>query len=495
MNICLVTVHASAAFIPLALLYLNACLEARFGDAVHVTVLEFPPEATEDDVVRAVVAANPVVIGMSCYVWNIRVLMASARHVKAIMPGVRVVLGGPEVGPVAESVMDAQPYLDVIVNSEGEGPFCDLIERWAAEKPVCDVRGICYRDGAAIVQAEPAQILMDLDEIPSPHLGGLVTGGKDRIVCIETQRGCVFRCNFCFYNKDLSIRNRRFGLERVKAEILYWLQRDVMEIFLMDPVFNLNAERTKEICRFIARHNHRGTAFHAEVWAEFIDEESARLFRDANVTFLEVGLQTTDEAALATVERRLRLNRFLDGIRHLKTSGIPFELQLIYGLPGETRTSFRRSLQFAASLEPPDLVVFPLMVLPGTELWRKARGLHLTFDPDPPYYLQSHMTMDREDIAYGREVAAAVELVYGPRSLRVLAREARMTIGDMVDHWIEWHRSRPKGSDGDARQGMLAFIDHVCHARGVPSDFYKTFAAREFVVPEHPDGLPAAAHG
>lgn len=80
-----------------------------------------------------------------------------------------------------------------------------------------------------------------------PHAPAYATSEK-KIVCVETQRGCVFRCNFCFYNKDLSIRNRRFDIERVKREILFWLDRDVIELYLMDPVFNLNAERAKDIC-------------------------------------------------------------------------------------------------------------------------------------------------------------------------------------------------------------------------------------------------------
>jgi radical SAM superfamily enzyme YgiQ (UPF0313 family) len=153
-----------------------------------------------------------------------------------------------------------------------------------------------------IIDTGDAPILRDLNDLPLPHAPAYATSEK-KIVCVETQRGCVFRCNFCFYNKDLSIRNRRFDIERVKREILFWLDRDVIELYLMDPVFNLNAERAKDICRFIAQHNHRKIPVHAEVWAEFIDEELAALMRDAHFHYLEVGLQTTDDNVLATVER------------------------------------------------------------------------------------------------------------------------------------------------------------------------------------------------
>ncbi len=44
------------------------------------------------------------------------------------------------------------------------------------------------------------------------------------------------------------------------------------------------------------------------------------------------------------------------------------------------------------------------MVLPGTELWRKAEVIGLEYEPTPPYYVRSHPTMTREDIAFGWEL-------------------------------------------------------------------------------------------
>jgi len=123
------------------------------------------------------------------------------------------------------------------------------------------------------------------------------------------------------------------------------------------------------------------------------------------------------------VERRLKLEKFLGGIEHLKAHEIEFELQLIYGLPGETTESFRRSLEFAVSLDPPKLAVFPLMVLPGTELWRKADVLGLEYEPTPPYYVKSHSTMSRDDIARGWDIVEALQRSGDsrPERLRALA--------------------------------------------------------------------------
>src|SRR5262249_44169628 len=148
------------------------------------------------------------------------------------------------VGPVAADVLRRCPDVDAIVKSEGEIPLSEIVRAWTDNQRLDEVKGICFRDGGAIVETGEATLIDDLEQIPSAHLRRYADY-PGRIICIETQRGCVFRCNFCFYNKDFSVRNRRFELDRVKEEIRFWLEQDVKEIYLMDPVFNLNAQRAK----------------------------------------------------------------------------------------------------------------------------------------------------------------------------------------------------------------------------------------------------------
>lgn len=478
MRICLAALHANPHFTPLALLYLKAYLVETEGRAADdITILEFTEGPTPDEVARGILATAPDIVALSCYVWNITTFMAACRLIKAQQPEALIVLGGPEVGPVAEAVLTVHRSADIIVKSEGETPFAEIVRAVEAGTPLDAVKGICFRRGSHIADTGEAPILMDLNTLPSPHQPAYANYDR-RIVCIETQRGCVFRCTFCFYNKDFSIRNRRFDLDRVTREIRRWIDHDVREIYLMDPIFNLKADRAKAICRFIIAHNHRRVKIHAEVWAEFIDDELARLMREANFQDLEVGLQTTDETALAAVERRLRMGAFLDGIGHLKRHHLRFELQLIFGLPGETLASFRRSLNFAAALDPPSLSVFPLMVLPGTELWRKAQALDLRFDPEPPYYVRSHRDMSAGDIAHGEKIIRALDLLGDSKTVRVLCREPGVTMSAIVDAWVAWMDAgaRPAHAGQRARQ----FVAHFCEAQRIPPEFYNGFASIEF---------------
>ncbi len=479
MKVCLATVHAYQNSLPLALLYLKATLVEQHGHPfADVEIVELPPKTEPAALARQLADRNPDVVGLSCYIWNGRDLIAAARELKTLRPGVRIALGGPEVGPVARDVLSAQPAIDVVVKSEGEVPFAGIIDAWKAGRELDEVAGICFRRDDQIIDTPDATIVRDLNLLPSPHQEQYLSAFSGKVASIETQRGCVFRCNFCFYNKDLSIRNRRFDLDRVKAEILFWLNRDVHSIYLMDPVFNLNVSRAKEICRFIAEHNHRKIRVHSEIWAEFMDDELAALMAEANFYWVEVGLQTTDDTTLAAVERRLRMTPFLEGVEHLKRHKLHFELQLIYGLPCETPESFRRSLDFAARLEPSELSIFWLLVLPGTELWRKAGSLGLTFDPDPPSTVRSHPSMPAEVIAADTRLVEVANAVGRLKTLRILQREPGISLSTIVDAWNVWRDAH--GLPQLTGTVMRDFIAEFCGTHGIPSPFYEAMIAMEF---------------
>lgn len=486
MKVCLATVHAYRNALPLALMYIQANLVDGHGHPFEdVEVLELPRDQSPAQLAALLAERQADVVGLSCYIWNGRSLIAAARELKRLQPGVRIVMGGPEVGPIARDVITAEPSIDVIVRSEGEVPFAEIVDAWKAGRELDDVAGICFRRGDDIIETADAVILRDLNLLPSPHRDKYVTF-KGRVAQIETQRGCVFRCNFCFYNKDLSIRNRRFELDRVKRELLYWLNRDVHSIYLMDPVFNLNAARAKEICRFIAEHNHQKIKVHSEIWAEFMDDELAKLMKAANVYWLEVGLQTTDDTSLAAIERRLRMEPFLEGINSLKRNNLYFELQLIYGLPFETRETFRRSLDFAARLEPAELSVFMLLVLPGTELWKKAKAMGIEFDPDPPYRIRSHPSMDAATIEEGVRIVEALDIMVGSLTFRTLQREPGISMSAIVDGWNMWRAERGLTTLTGAH--MREFVADFCPRHGIESKFYEAMVAREYPADEPASG-------
>src|SRR5262249_11524942 len=150
-RIVLTTQHADPAFTPLALLYLKAQLVASGHDPQKIDIAEFDRSATPDAIADRLLTFDPDVVGLSCYVWNVRTLMDAGPLLKTRRPSLRAVAGGPEVGPIAESVITRYADVDVVVQSEGERPFTALVDAWRGGRDIGAIPGITFRDGARVV--------------------------------------------------------------------------------------------------------------------------------------------------------------------------------------------------------------------------------------------------------------------------------------------------------------------------------------------------------
>src|SRR5262245_49156941 len=163
MNITLATIYYKPGFTPLALLYLKAYLvetmALKFDD---VTIREFPGDARSENVASQILAGQPDVVGLSCYVWNVKTLMAASQRIKEVKPDIKIVLGGPEVGPLATSVLRKHPYVDIVVKSEGEVPFAEIVEALGNGGDYGRVRGIAFQREGEIYETKNAPILKDL---------------------------------------------------------------------------------------------------------------------------------------------------------------------------------------------------------------------------------------------------------------------------------------------------------------------------------------------
>jgi anaerobic magnesium-protoporphyrin IX monomethyl ester cyclase len=484
-KICLALKHSSPTFTPLPLMCLKAAL-LDLGNCTDadVPLLEFDPDTPVEDMVDRILAVEPDVLALSCYVWNVASLVEAGRRAKALRPALRVVLGGPEVGPQAEDVITAHPWVDAVVKSEGEIPMVDLVDRWRHGAAIDDVAGIVIHRDDRAVDTGPERFVRDLNQLPTAYRDFRSYSYTGKYACIETQRGCVFTCNFCFFNRDLPIRNRRFDPARVNEEIAFLLEQDIRQLYFMDPIFNLNAKRAKEICRLIIEQNERRVArgqqpvgSHAEMWAEFVDEELAGLMKAANFDYVELGLQTTDAKTLVTIERRLKMEQFIAGIRHLKKAGLYIELHLIFGLPGDTLPKFRNSLNFAATLEPTDIGVFPLQVLPGTDLWTQGESFGLSFDREAPHLLTSTSTLTSKDLAFGFQIARSISPLWKTLAVRLLTREPDVNFYDIVDGWIAW--SETHGGNVKDVTTLPDYLNDFCAGRQIPAAFYLGMAAAQ----------------
>ena len=102
--------------------------------------------------------------------------------------------------------------------------------------------------------------------------------------------------------------------------------------------------------------------------------------RAAGFSRVSLGAQSFDDALLKAVGRVHSAAQTAQAVETLRRAGFRnISLDLIYGLPGETAESWRRSVENAVALSPEHLSCYGLKVEPGTPLSRR-KGLGLPDD-------------------------------------------------------------------------------------------------------------------
>ena len=109
----------------LGLAYLGAVSERR-GDTVQV----FDEDVEDVPLSTALREFQPHIVGITANTPQVKPAWRAAQEVKAVLPHVPVVIGGPHVSALpAESA--ARPEIDVVVRGEGEATWlelCDAVE-------------------------------------------------------------------------------------------------------------------------------------------------------------------------------------------------------------------------------------------------------------------------------------------------------------------------------------------------------------------------------
>jgi len=405
-RISLVSIHTgpSPQAVPLA----NAFLKSVAKNCqVDITLIDFFTGHSPDECARAISETVPDAVGFSMYVWNHELCLKIVDLLRIYLPEVKLFAGGPEVTADPGDILKRGAF-DFIVCGEGEMPFRALCQRMAAKMEIRDIPGI-FMTGDTRLMPLVTPVASELDVIPSPYLSGTLDTRSYSGILWQLSRGCCFSCDFCFDSRGQS-GIRRFSLERLEAELHHFASSGVSQVFVLDSTFNQDAKRAKTILKMIRRIAPR-IHFHFEVRSEFIDREMARLFAKITCS-LQIGLQSSDPAVLKQVGRTFSRDNFSSRISMLNESGAVFGFDLMYGLPEDTLHGFYESLDFALSLYPNHLDIFPLAVLPGTALHLRSSDIGLKHLSGPPYTLISSPTFSIGDMQKAGQITSACDVFF-----------------------------------------------------------------------------------
>ncbi len=380
--------RSARANVPLAAGYLAAAARRETSGEAVVDILPEPLASGGGDaaILSFIERDNYDVVCFTAYLWNLERSLDLAKRVKAARPTLTV-MGGPEIVP-GRRLLD-NDAVDAFVCGEGETVFPGLL-RFAAR-------------GEKLPRVTEAHQQRALPSVPNPYVAGVLPVADGTTLHLETMRGCARRCSYCFYAKSRPAL-RYFPEEPVGDFFALAAKSRAAEVYVMDPSFEMRP-RLDAFLRRLAEWNPNRIPLHTELCLESVTPERAELLARAGFVSVEAGLQSTNPRALAAVRRRWDRARFLRGAESLKRHGIEIRTGVILGLPEDTIDDFAATLDFLLDHGLDEAAeIYPLAVLPGSELAERAKAMGLEAMSLPPYWALGHESFSFDDFFRAEEL-------------------------------------------------------------------------------------------
>ncbi len=393
-DIVLTTLNAKYPHCALGLRYLLANLQelepraALWEGDIHQQPLE---------VVEQILSRIPRIVGLGVYIWNVLETRAVVSLLKRVRPEVDVVLGGPEVSHETDG-QELAGMADYVIAGEADLEFADLCRALlTGQRPA----------GKLIVAAPP-----DPGALRLPYRLYRDEDLAQRMVYVESSRGCPFHCEFCLSSLDVPVR--AFPLEPLLKEFEGLLERGLRRFKFVDRTFNLEIGRSVAILDFFLNHWTPGLFLHFEMIPDHFPRvlrERVRRFPAGSLQF-EVGLQTLDSDVGERIRRRQDNAAAEENFRFLREeTGVHVHADLILGLPGESIEGFARGFDRLVQWNPQEIQVGLLKRLRGTTLGRHDAEWGMVYRAEPPYDLLCNHLIDFATMQRLRRFARYWDLV------------------------------------------------------------------------------------
>jgi len=280
----------------------------------------------------------------------------------------------------------------IVVRGEPEFTLANLIG--SIDDP-SGINGISYLKAGLPVHNQPAEPLEDLDILPYParHLldeksyfnPKFQSRNEGRFTALLTSRGCPYRCIYCVPNslsfaREIEYRKamekkppyRARSADNVIAEFRMLKEQGYGQVSVIDDEFAISKDRAHRICDGLEG---MGISWGCLSRADSLDEELIRHMSAAGCDYIDIGVESFDQAILDDVRKDLDVETIEKSIVLLKQAGIMAKLNILIGSsPLETIKTIRNTVDHALSLKPDSIMFGICNPFPGTEMYSIAKN-------------------------------------------------------------------------------------------------------------------------
>ena len=370
------------------------------------------------DSIQRIRELNPKLVCFVVYGQNVNagtVSMSGATLLSTLLkeefPKITVSFIGSYVQALPKKALMDEESIDFVLTNEGVYALLELLElKNFDEKNLSQVDGLAYRaSNGEIKFTNPGRVVpnermdqdlpgyswdllpfqnapLDLYRAPLWH-AEYQAKNRSPYAAIQTSLGCNFGCSFCMINILNRNDNDEIGVASKYKGMRFWStahnlkQFDILNklgvstIRIVDEMFLLYKKHYVPLCTELAQRNY---SKNLRMWSysrvdTVTNPEFLKIVRDAGIRWLCLGI----ESATKSVRLEVSKGKFEDVdiqkvITQVHDADIEVMANYIVGLPGETKESMQKTLDFSLALNTSGWNMYAAMALPGSELYKLA---------------------------------------------------------------------------------------------------------------------------
>lgn len=320
---------------------------------------------TDAEIKQRIEEYQPDIVGVSCMMsMESHNAHRMCRIAKEVNPKIETVMGGPHPSAMLEETLkDAN--VDRVVVGEGEQSMLAIVRRQVKDKvvssPPLDLEDLTM----------PARHLLPMGTYFRINMPVSTYAPSERVVQVETSRGCSFNCCYCTV-KNFWGKWRERPATNVLDEIRFLIDRyQVDELDIIDSNFAFNRKHLVEILEGLVGLGIKW-ANPGGIWVGGLDEEILDLMRKSGCYQLSLAVESANPSILyQVIHKPIKLEKVKPIVRHCHKIGIDTHAFFVTGFPEETLADMKRNFEFAKECGFSSASFHIITPFPGSDIYEK----------------------------------------------------------------------------------------------------------------------------
>jgi len=381
--------NARVKYFPVGLGYVMTAIEKAGYEFDYIDQDLY--DLSEDKVLELLGEKYDIVL-FGCIVTGYKYVKSLAGKIKEQSSKTIIAVGNSVATSIPEELLN-NTSVDVAFLGEGEETDVEFIKIIEEGKDWSQVKGIAYKNNAGeIVYTEKRDVVKDISEfkinfklfdmekyIPYMNMGvprpRPVSDDKLRACPINTARGCINKCTFCYHVfRNECYRHR--SMSAVMDDIEYVMNEyGINYIFFWDDLTFYNKRIIQE---FLDEKERRGLVFfwdascRGNLFTEDSDMMLIKRMKDNGCVSMGFSLESSNVDILKAMRKNVKVEEFKKQTKLLRSGGVEIGTSIVVGYPQETKETIENTFDVCIECGVVPSVGY-LLPQPGSEMYDYAR--------------------------------------------------------------------------------------------------------------------------